>query len=110
MKQELRELGYIRKFVTYEVTDAIIADLTSPTNKLSYIALDYLNQYKSIVNVVRHPIGVLAYGINNLNQFGGNLDNVLYQCSVILYRRLIQHYNLKYPQNQYRRAIHPKLS
>ena len=92
-KQELKELGYIRRFVTYEATDAIIANLTAPNNKLSFLAVSYINQYKTIVNLVRHPIAVYAYGINNLSQFGNNLDNVLYQCSIILYRSLIKHYN-----------------
>ena len=109
LKSELRTLGYLRRYVSYGATDAIIANLTAPTNKLAYIAIDYYNQYNTIVNVVRHPIGVFAYGINNLNQFGDSLENVVYQSALILYRRLIMHYNLKYPNNRYTKAIPNKL-
>jgi hypothetical protein len=79
---ELKKLGYTQQFVSYKATNEIIAHLTSYAHPLAKEVNLYLSLNKnSLAHPVRASTALYAYGLDNINQFGGTLDSVLTQCS-----------------------------
>ena len=86
--RELIQDGYYNRYVTYDATNEIIAYLTSSRSIFKpYIDLYLKNNSNSIVHPTRMAISVIAYGTNNVHQFGNTLDNAIYQSAI----RLIRH-------------------
>ena len=80
---EIKSEGYWRQYVSYEATDEIISYLTTYGNPFQQIAQDYIDTHQgSIVHPTRLAVSLMAYGMANVEQFGGVYDNVIYQSAV----------------------------
>lgn len=88
---DLRALGFIPKKTSPQLQKAVF-DFFSLHTPYQEQMLWYMNRYGNTHNLCRKAIAIYAYGIsdNNLNQFGGEMSNLLYDAFLNIIRSMMR--------------------
>lgn len=88
--KELKSLGYYVKLPPKETSDSFLNVFTAIGSPYAKHCTQYVECTNNFIVPTQIAIAILAYGINNLPQFGNKLDNNLIQVIIVTRRQVMQ--------------------